>query len=373
MKNVVVIGATGHFGARICRRLISEPGVNVLVASRAASTAMRLASELRSLTPDASVSGIQLDQNADDFPSALSELDPFLVIHTAGPYQGQDYRVAKACIHCGSHYVDLADGREFVDGFGCLDTSARRAGVLLVAGASTLPGVSSAVVDHLIHDFRSIDSVRISIAPAQQTPRGTSTIAAVLSYCGKPFSVLESGRRTKRFGWMDMRVYKYPTLGRRLAGACDVPDLALLPKQLPSLKTVMFHAALESSLEQGTLWIMGWLTRLGVVNDWGPLVPFFRRLSNWTMRLGSDCGGMHVEVSGAGETGQALKRTWYLTARKNHGPEIPCSPALVIARRLINGTERRRGAFACVGFVSLGDFDDEVRELEVTWEVVDER
>jgi saccharopine dehydrogenase-like NADP-dependent oxidoreductase len=36
------------------------------------------------------------------------------VIHTAGPFQGQDYAVARSAIAAGANYIDLADGRDLL-------------------------------------------------------------------------------------------------------------------------------------------------------------------------------------------------------------------------------------------------------------------
>jgi len=58
--------------------------------------------------------------------------------------------------------------------------------VLLVSGASTLPGLSFAVIHKFNNEFNSIESIRMCITPGNQAPRGESTIAAVLTYCGKP-------------------------------------------------------------------------------------------------------------------------------------------------------------------------------------------
>ena len=63
-------------------------------------------------------------------PEALAALKPDVVIHTSGPFQAQDYHVAKACIVQGCHYIDLADGRAFVDGITVLDEAAIVAAVL---------------------------------------------------------------------------------------------------------------------------------------------------------------------------------------------------------------------------------------------------
>src|SRR5262245_45393296 len=57
----------------------------------------------------------------------LAKQKPDLLINASGPYQTQDYQVARACIGAGVHYFDLADARGFVMGLGQLDEEAKRA------------------------------------------------------------------------------------------------------------------------------------------------------------------------------------------------------------------------------------------------------
>ena len=370
-KTIVVIGATGHFGTRICRRLIDEDNLTLVVASRSLRLAESLALELADERAAAVIQAASIDQTASQFESDLAGLSPDLVVHTAGPYQGQDYRVAECCIAIGCHYVDLADGRDFVDGFGVLNKIDGCGKVLLVTGASTLPGLSSAVVASLRDRFADIHEIETTIAPAHQTPRGLGTIRAVLSYCGRPFQVLADGQWVTRYGWQNLKWQNYPELGMRLSGACDVPDLSLMPERMPGLKTVSFQAALEAKWEQVGLWMMAWLSRAGLVSDWSRYASAFSGWSSRLINLGSDRGGMHVRVSGTDVEGKPRVITWFLTAENNHGPEIPCSPALIIARKLLRGQLTLRGAHACYGLFSMGDFDREVAGLDISWKTVE--
>jgi hypothetical protein len=319
--------------------------------------------------PAATISSAELDQLSEDFNSDLQALHPEIVIHTAGPYQGQDYRVAKACIRSGSHYIDLADGRDFVVGFDVLHEEAKKKDVLLVSGASTLPGLSSVVIDSLRGAFESIQKIEISIAPAHQTPRGASTIAAVLSYCGMPFEVLIDGDWKTKYGWQDIRRHSHPDFGTRLSGVCDVPDLGLLPNYVEGLDTITFHAALEARWEQLALWTMGWLTRAGVIKNWAGFVPTFQRISNRLIGMGSDVGGMQIILSGNTTDNLPMSITWNLTARQNHGPEIPCSPALILARKLAADEISARGAFPCLGMFSMSDLSNEVSDFDIGWSI----
>ncbi len=96
---------------------------------------------------------------------------PDLVIHTCGPFQGQDYRVAEACIDAGVDYIDLADGREFVAGIEALSERASTSGVVTVSGASSVPGPSSAAVDEPLRG--SVDCIPfVTASPPATAPSG---------------------------------------------------------------------------------------------------------------------------------------------------------------------------------------------------------
>jgi len=225
------------------------------------------------------------------------------------------------------------------------------------------------VINLLRDRFESIRDIEISIAPAHQTPRGTGTIAAVLSYCGKPFEVLLNGDWVTMHGWQNMRLQQYPALGSRLSGACDVPDLGLLPKYVAGLKTVTFHASLEAKWEQVALWTMAWATRAGLIKEWRSCIPAFRWISNRLIGWGSDTGGMRIKLSGTGTHQTPRTATWHLTARQNHGPEIPCTPALILARKLVADKISIRGAYPCLGMFTMDEFDAEVSALDIHWNI----
>jgi len=176
---VLVLGGYGTFGARICGALAEDPSIELIVASRdghrASAFAARLAQQVAR-----TVDWIACDALSAGFGDTFVETAPRLVIHTAGPFHEQDYAVARACLAAGVHYVDLADSREFVAGIGTLDDAARERGVLLTSGASTVPALSTAVVDDFRGEFRRLDSIDIGISPGNQTPRGPAVVATIL-------------------------------------------------------------------------------------------------------------------------------------------------------------------------------------------------
>ena len=364
---VLILGGSGHFGSRIARRLGDNEQLEVFIAGRNAATCESVASRIQAES-NVEVSVTSLDYRDDNFPSQLAQLAPSVVVHAAGPFQGQEYRVAEICLENRIHYVDLADARSFVTGFSRLDKRAREANVCLITGASTLPGLSSAVVAHMASRFSVIEGIEVAIVPGNQTPRGLSTVIAVLSYCGHPFDWLRDGEWQTVHGWQDLRTHRYPSLGKRWLGACDVPDLILFPEGYPSLSTMTFHAGLELGWQQLGLWLMAAITRTGLVQDWGRFARPFVSIGDRFGSRGSDSGGMHMHFTGKGQDDSRLELTWYLIAHKNHGPEIPTIPAAILARRLALNNDVTPGARPCLNEVSLDAFTREVAGLDISWQ-----
>lgn len=351
---VVLIGAAGVFGSRIVRRLSSDPRFELILVGRHRAVLDRLAGTLGA----ANVSAAMLDVEAEDMARALAGLQPRLVIHAAGPFQGRNYRVAEACIDCGSDYIDLADGREFVSGIRRLHDRALRAGRLVVSGASSVPALSSAVVDALLPQFGALDSIEHAISPGNRTPRGNATVASILGYCGRPVHVWRDGEWRFAYGWMDGKRQSFP-FGVRRVGVCEVPDLELFPERYPGVRTVIFRAGLELALLNRGTWCAAALVRMGLIRNLASHAPTLRRFSERLLRFGSDVGGMVVEMHGEDLEGAPLHLRWYLTADVGHGPEVPVTPAVALARELADGRLTSKGAQPCMGMLSLKQIEAE--------------
>jgi saccharopine dehydrogenase-like NADP-dependent oxidoreductase len=357
---IVVLGGTGNFGSRICRALAGDSEMEVIAAARHPDRTQKPFQDPR-------VRQVALDLASEDFSAALRRLAPGIVIHCAGPFQDQDYRVARAAIAAGAHYLDLSDGREFVARFAeHNDAAAREAKVCAISGASTLPALSSAVIDSMARRLYKVDEIQVAIAPGQRAPRGAATVAAVLGYAGRPFRWLSGGVWTDVWGWQELRRVRFEGLGVRWGAACDVPDLELFPEWYLGVKTVEFRAALELTLEQIALWIVAALRRGGMsvpIERWGRALDFMAMLLG---AFGSERGGMLVSFLGSRAGGSRVRVEWHLTADANHGPEIPCMGAILLARKLARGETLPRGAFPCLGFLKLEEFESEFAKWKIS-------
>jgi Saccharopine dehydrogenase NADP binding domain len=336
----LVLGGYGNFGARICRALSDEPSIEVIIGGRDVKQAKALADVI-----GGSAKGIAIDHTAVDFSDTLKQLGIELLIHTAGPFQQQDYQVAKAAAKAGAHYIDLADGRRFVCDFSNkLDEIFNAAGCIAISGASTVPALSSAVVDQLCK----------------------------LSYCGESLQVWNAGAWQSLLGWASPQPVQFKRLQPRRGALCDIPDLELFPKYYSVTQQVMFRAAVEVGIAQSAFAVIAKLRALGIL----PNPSRFASLLNFTAPaldfLGSSLGGMFVRVSGMNSDSEFVKRAWHIAADHDHGPEIPCMAAILLARKIAAKQLLSTGAFACLSMLELKDFEIEFGKWTMVTDIVDE-
>lgn len=349
---VLVIGGYGNFGSYIVRSLAPDPRIQLLIGGRSLAKATAFIDTLAPAQPaEACVVDIE-----GDVAGQLAALNPGLVIHTTGPFQRQGYQVAEAAIACGAHYCDLADARAFVAGIGALDPQARAAGVAVIAGASSVPCLTAAVIDRYLPDFAALTEVRYGISAAQQTNRGLATTTAILSYVGRPFLAWRDSRPYRVFGWQRLHAVRYPELGVRLFGECDIPDLTLFPTRYPALKELRFSAGHEIAFLHLGTWGLSWLVRAGLIRHLETHAETLLDLAFRFDRLGSSRSGMHMILSGTGHDGRPHEQRFFLIARSGHGPYIPCMPAILIARRLARGETIAPGGRPCLDLIDLDDY-----------------
>jgi saccharopine dehydrogenase-like NADP-dependent oxidoreductase len=361
MHTVLVLGGYGFFGSRICTTLARSPSVRLLIGGRDSARASQAARELN-LSPDQAV---RIDTSDEDLARHLSQMRVDTLINTAGPFQGQTYAVARASIEAGCHYIDLADGREFVAGIDCLDAMAKQAGITVVSGASSVPGLSSAVVDRYLPQFAELQSIELGISSGARAP-GLATVKGIFGYLGKPFRRLEADSWLTTYGWLDLRRHRFPhPVGSRWLGSCDIPDLELFPRRYPTAKSVTFHAGFASDSGHLVVWGLANLVKAGHLSSAAPFAAALNNLSRWIEPLVSDKGSMFVKLDGTGPEGEQKSLTWHLVASRNHGPHIPCGAAIALSQKLAGGQSLPYGATPCVGLLTVDEYLAPLQGLDI--------
>jgi hypothetical protein len=75
---------------------------------------------------------------------------------------------------------------------------------------------------------------------------------------------------------------------------------------------------------------------------------------------------MHVTVRGLDHNGQSASHTWSLVAEHDHGPFIPCFPAIALARKILRNETAARGAMPCMGLLSVEEILAEGQGLSLS-------
>jgi hypothetical protein len=123
--------------------------------------------------------------------------------------------------------------------------------------------------------------------------------------------------------------------------------------------TVMFRAALEVPLSQTAFAWLAALRRWGLLPRPQALAPWLLRGAPLFDRWGSALGGMCVQVTGLDAQGQHADTRWDIAADNDHGPQIPCMAAILLARRLARGDGPAPGVHTATGLLTLDDFTPE--------------
>lgn len=350
---VLVIGGYGNFGSIVCRHLAVMPGIELVISGR---DPRKLSAKVDALQaqPGNTCEGWCGDAMGAGFKPALASLGIQLVIHTGGPFQGQSYAVAEACIDAGVNYCDLSDCRTFVNAIGVLDARAKSAGVAVLSGCSSVPTLSSAIIDQHRSRFSRIDLIEHGISSSAKMP-GVSTITGVLAYAGKPIKQLKNGQVHEVFGWQDLTLRKMPQMGTRVLANVDVPDMDIFASRYGA-QTLRFKAGAGLKLGNVATFLLAQALRTGLVRDHASWAERLHRWGSGFERFGDGKSAMYIDVVGLGLDHKPLSLTVQLTALNDKGPEIPSCAAVALAAKMLQGYVPAPGARPCVGEISVDEY-----------------
>jgi hypothetical protein len=361
---VLILGGYGTFGGRLAQLLADEDRLTLVIAGRSLAKAQAFCASLgfaATLLPAA------FDRDGD-VEGQLRGIAPDIVVDATGPFQsyGADpYRVVRAALALGVRYLDLADGSDFVAGIVQFDAQARARGIFVLAGVSSFPVLTAAVVrmlaqDMLTQDMARIDAVTGGIAPSPYANVGANVIRAIASYAGKPVAVIREGRKATAYALIDSRRYTIAPPGRLPLhpirfSLVDVPDLQVLPKLWSGLRSVWMGAGPVPDILHRALSALAWLVRLRLLPSLSPFAGLMYRTIN-VLSWGEHRGGMFVAVEGQGRDGERIERSWHLLAEGEDGPLIPSMAAEAIIRHCLAGRPPAAGARSAATDLELADY-----------------
>jgi hypothetical protein len=358
---LLIVGGYGTFGGRLVDLLKDEPRLTIIVAGRssdraAAFCAARTEAKARLVPATFDRSGAALEQ--------LRALVPDVLVDASGPFQAygaERYRLIEACIAQKTHYLDLADGSDFVAGVSVLDSDARAAGVYVLSGVSSFPVLTAAVVRNLSTDMTRIASIRGGIAPSPYAGVGENVIRAIAGYAGRPVAIRRNAESSTGYPFTEQLRFTIAPPGRlpvknTLFSLVDVPDLRALARLWPTTDAIWMGAGPVPEVLHRVLIALAWLVRWGLLPSLSP----FAQLMYFAMshlRWGEHRGGMFVEVAGTDKNQRLVQRSWHLLAEGNDGPFIPSMAVAAIVRKALDAREPASGARAAIDDLELSDYE----------------
>lgn len=359
--SILILGGYGNFGKRIARSLVKD-GYDVIISGRNEAKANAAINAIIAEFPNANIKSAIFDAEVL-LDESLKNLAPKVLINTIGPFQNKNYDIAKTCILNGVNYVDLADGRDFVVHFHTLNAISQSQNVIAISGASTVPALSSAVLENFKENFSEIEAVKYGISPGQKAERGLATTQGILGYAGRKLKPA-FGSNAYIYGWQDIYLQKIPEIGFRWMANCDIPDLDLLPPKY-GIKRIAFGAGLELGVLHLGLWALSWLVRLGIPLKLENYAKPMLWMADFFNFLGSDDGGMFMQISGKDLGGNAKTINWAIIAKNGDGPQIPTIPAIILAEKICDGKLDAIGAMPCVALISLEEYLEKLRDYKI--------
>lgn len=356
---VVILGGYGVFGARLATLLIRD-GHQVWLAGRDREKAQDMAARLGG-------HALTVDLNRD--PAQAFAPGPDVVIDAAGPFQayGADpYSLARLCLAHGAHYLDLSDDTGFTEGIATFDRQARAAGLCLLSGASSVPGLSSAVAADLCRGLDEVLLIDSAILPGNRAPRGRSVIAGIASQLGRDAPVWRGGTWRAQRTWGDPRRIELAPGLVRPARFIEVPDIRLFPGFFGA-RAVMFRAGMELGILNLGLRALGALRRVWPFAMTPGRVRVLQWLAERLLGFGTDRGGMRVMVVGPA-AGQVVRREWRMVAEAGDGPFVPGVTVRALLRRLDRVPP---GARACLAEFTLAEAESAMSDLAITSRIVE--
>lgn len=301
MRRIVVIGATGFFGAALVS-LLRERGHEVDAPPRA---------ELDAEDGDAAATRLHRDD---------------VVVDTAGPYRDRTTALLEAAIRVGADVVDIADSLDYALRVQALRSSIVGAGLRVFSSCSSVSAVTAAMV--AATGIRLPERVSVCLVPSSAETASAATAQSLLDAVGQRVERLSDGALSPDLGWSESRHFWFPT-GRgsvrgRLAESADAVNL---PIAWPSLRHVDFWV--DTNIPAGNTLLRAAAMVPGSARLLSATAPAGLRMAR---RVGRAASGLVVAVEGAG----GARAVVALTAPRR-GYLAAVLPAALVADALARG------------------------------------
>jgi short subunit dehydrogenase-like uncharacterized protein len=166
MGQFLIYGANGYTGALIAKEAAAR-GHRPILAGRNAAALAVLAGSL----------GLEQRCFALDSPGAVAEgiRNVAVVLHCAGPFAHTFAAMTEACLHTGTHYLDITGEVSVFEALAARDADAKTKGVMLLPGAGFDVVPSDCLAAHLKRRLPTATHLALGFSSQGKMSRGTAT------------------------------------------------------------------------------------------------------------------------------------------------------------------------------------------------------
>ena len=351
MKHAIVFGGYGVFGSHVAREL-AKRGIKLVLVGRDRARAESFAKSLET-GHNAAVADLS------DFDSCRKLLNESCVaVNCAGPFHSQNTALLDACLEAGSHYVDIADDRAYVQTVRRYGERFRERGLVAAYGCSSLPGISGALALAACEGISEKPRHgRITLFIGNRNPKGIAAVSSLVCGLGRPITAPQGTLR----GFNDREVVTLPSpFGQRGVFNFDAPDYDLFPG-LIGVQSVVVKVGFE--LRSAT-YTMALLAKLHA--NWTPRAARMLALAGKPLQwLGSSGGAVMTELFWP--DGTARSATMHSGQDGQRMAALPCA---VATERLCRAEQTMHGSLTayelCGGKSLLQQLETEGFQLTVT-------
>jgi len=363
---ILILGGYGVFGGRLAELLSDSAELTLLISGRSAQKAQLFCERHQRVARMLPVAA-----DRADIVSVLQQQRPDVLVDASGPFQeyaGNPYSVVEACINERIHYLDFADGAEFVFGIRQFDDAAKSAGVFVLSGVSSFPVLTAAVIREFQKSMQ-VHAVKGGIAPSPYAGVGQNVMRAVLGYAGGSVQLMRGGKEEVVGGLCESMHFTVAPPGQLplenlLYSLVDVPDLRVIPEELPAIHDIWMGAGPKPEILHKALRLLARLRWRLKLPSYTPMASLCHWIINH-LRFGEHRGGMFVEVMGEGAHGPC-RRSWHLLAEGDDGPYIPSMAISTLILKMIVDDSPKPGARPATTALTLPDYDDVFSSTDIS-------
>ncbi len=236
---IMVLGGAGDMGSRAVEDLALSEGVRrVTIADRNVAVARQIAERLAGREATVDVRPV----DANNHPELVEAMRGYAVAASAlGPFHLFETRLVRAAIEAGVPYASLCDEWEAagaaIDRF---DEPARKAGVTVITGLGTSPGLSNLGIRYLADQMDRVRRADVSVFQPLKAGGGEAVVRHMLHIITGQVVAWRNGKRVMLPACSEERVVEFPHFGPIQVWNMGHSEPETLPRFIPGLDEVNF-------------------------------------------------------------------------------------------------------------------------------------